>query len=445
MSGTNTRTEGLPEGASMVLASGRNYTVSDRKFGSFWDFKLQGIVLANVYHTHENVHAGTPDNEMVEVPATLHPLGPAVRFLHAMPGAHPKQRFTDTGELTPHYNTCVDSAIEKANFIKRQIERGQYLNPAIQAFDADDWILFRMGTTTPANEPDNKKLVQKILAFHQFVIEADAEALSKRIESHKVMGIEKVRKFPATVADIKIPPMTGQDGTVHTVEAYTKDHTTKDGQWIDEYVPEIARDKMQNHMVVAVLPSPTLLNCVDDSKYLQGVNALSPLSRDAYDEAILLRPTRAFATPTEAQEFKDNFAKTVMPEASFHIISMNERVPILPLYTEWAKQLIPHTYHKEVSQAAMVDMPREAAIKRELAELRGIEMAHLGPEQTRQEAEAELDKLRRVSRAQERIAKTNELVAKLARMREKKASGPSSLESISEEAANDCGGGGASK
>lgn len=441
MHGKSASDDGMADGASMTHTAGRNYVISDRKFGSFWDFASAGITLANVYHTSDKIDSGTMVDGFTSVDATLHPMGPAIRFLRGMPGAKPKERHTDSGDLTPHYKACIQNALAQSAFIARQIKRGGYLNPPIELFNSDDWYVFRLGTTT--NEPDDKKLVGKILAFHQFVIEAEAHALSERIDRRKVLGIEKMWKYPATVSDIHIPPMTRQDGSVYTLPEYAKDYTDKDGEPMDEYVPDIARDKMQNHMVIASLTTPTLLNCVDDSKYLKEGNALSPLGRDEYDEAILIRPTRPFATPAKAQEFKDNFAKHVMPEAAFHIISMNERVPILPLFTEWARKLIPHTYHKQVSQAAMVELPEAAAVKRELAEAQGIEIVHLGPDQTREEAEAEMDKIRRRSRAQERIAKTNEMVAKLNVLRAKKDQAENAsmeMASIPEE-----GGGGGSK
>jgi hypothetical protein len=422
MNGQKSTSEGLPDGASMTHSAGRNHVASERKFGSFWDHASQGIMLANIYNTRDVITAGSMnDEEFTTVPATLHPLGPAFRCLRLMPGCKPQDRVSETGELTPAYMGCIQDACNQATFASRQIKRGGYLNPKIGTFAADDWLLFRIGSSK--NEPDDKKLIHKVINFHKFVIEAEAIALARRIDRHMVLGIEKLRKYPANVSDIHIPPMTRADGSVYELEQYITDHMDARGEQMDEYVPDIARDSMQKHLVIAVLPTPTLLNCVDDSKYLREVNSSSPLGKGEYDEAILIRPTRAFPTPAKAREFKDNFAKHAMPEATFHIVSMDERVPILPLYTEWAKKVIPQTYHKHVSQVAMVDMPEAATVKRQLAEMQGIELAHLGPEQTQEEANLQLDKLHRMSRAQERIAKTNAMVAKLNDLRAKKESG----------------------
>jgi len=433
--------------SSMIHTAGKNHVVSDRKFGTFWNWRTQGLLLSNLYNVQPTVSTSPiqgQEKDVVHRKAELHPAGPGIRFLRMMPGAKLQDRFVKDGQtkLNAHYQECLNQAESKKAFIKRQIKRAGYLNPPIHICNSDDVLLFRV--TNTQNEPDDSALIRKIVEFHQFVIEADAEALSRRIEKGSVLGVETCRRYPETAAHIHMPPMVQDDGQVYSLEEFTANMTDSDGDPYDEYVPEIAQDKMQQYVVYAQLPTPTLLNCVDDRKYLREHNSKSPLGKNEYDEGVVVKPMRVFNTIYQATEFKDNFAKHAMPEAEFYIVRMDVRVPILDVYTEWAQKVVPQTFHKQVSQAAMVDMPEAAAMRREIANLNGIDMVHLGPEQTKEEAEAEMDKLRRVQRANARIAKTQAMMAKLQRMRERKENG---LSPISESDTNDdeTRGGGASK
>lgn len=441
--------------ASMTHGTGRNHVVSDRRFGSFWDYNTQGLVLASTYNIDGKVTSGTVDGGLYAIPGSAsHPSGPALRIYRFMAGAKPADRCKDDGTTqTEPYATNIINSTREAKFITRQIKRGGFQNPQINAFNADQWFLFRLSNTS--KEPDDAKLVAKTLAFHRFVIEANAEALVRRIDQRIVVGAEPVWTYPETMQHITMPAMRRPDGSVYTTAAFIKDHTDADGEYKDEYVPAIACDAMQTHVVLAILPTPTLLNCVNESKYLRETNSASPLGRDEYDEAIIVRMTRAFPSPEKATEFKDNFAKHAMPEASFYIARMNERIPIMALFTEKERKRIPRTYHKQISQIAMVDLPEAAEIKRQMAETQGIAIAHLGPDQTDEENEAEMEKVRRMSRAHERKLKMDALVAKLNRLRAQKRT-DGKLGAISEHPeksedeegnakGDDLGGGGGSK
>ena len=434
---------------SMTHGAGRNYVVSDRRFGSFWDYDTQGLLLASTYNIKGRVKSGASDSGLGLVPGTeSHPSGPALRIHRFMPGTKPANRVDKDGTTrSASYEAQIVNAARESAFIARQIKRGGFQNPPINIFNSDQWFLFRL--TETQHEPDDAKLIDKILQFHQFVIETNAAALARRIDRRTVVGPEHVWRYPATMGDLTMPALRRPDGAVFTADQFVKEHLDPDGEYMDEYVPAIACDTAQQHVVLAVLPTPTLLNCVNESKYLRESEASSPLGRGDYDEAILVRVTRGFPADELALGFKDNFAKHAMPEASFHIARMNERIPLLSLFTEQTRSHVPRTYHKQISQTAMVDLPEAAEIKRQLAESHGVAMAHFGPEQTREEAEAEMEKVRRMSRARERKLKMDEMVAKLNAVRaQTQAGGP--LTTIAEASetskkSDDGGGGGGSK
>lgn len=409
---------------SMVQLAEQNHVVSDRKFGSFWNYQTQGRLMFNTFNT---CAAGDP-------PHVLSPEGPGMRFLRFMPGVRPINR----PEQQAYYTQCQKACADEANRIQRYLKRANCVNYPIYASDAETSYLFRLTNST--NEPDDEKLKQKIKDFQAFVVHANGVTFSKTVSRHKVRGVEKPRKYPATFADIDMPPMRAEDGSVVEPAISTEDASAELEDMPDEYIPEIARDRTQQYMVFAMYTTPTVLNCVDESKYLRENMPNSPVGADEYDEAILIQPMQAFPDVKGCQELKDNFAKHALLTASIHIVSMNERVSFLNLFTEQTRNTIPRTYRKETVQTAAVDIPKAMEIKRELAASAGVEMVHLGPEQTEAEAKAAMAKLEQVARANERIAKTNEMFRKLA-----EANNPETAQRLEPVTEEDEGGGGGSK
>ena len=395
--------------SSMINMPDKNYTVSDTQFGSFFNYTTQGIVLMNKYNFYEGK----------DVQNTLHPMGPGIRFLQFVNGVEPEERMTpDQSSVTPEYQYAAQQAQIRATQICKQIRRSGYENPPIQCFNVEDMHLFRMGK--PVNEPDDDKLKKKIIKFHTFVLSVEADKFAKRVNFRQIEDIQKPWVFPNTFEDIEKPSMTKSDGTAFTMENYLAEHVElSDGELRDEYVPEIARNEGQRHVVFGMYPSPTLLNCIDESKYLAPNLPSSPFTKEDFDEAILIKPMRAFRTPEQAAEFKDNFAKHELPEASIHIGSTNVRLPLLDLYTEWHKRNVPRTFHKEAVQHAMVDMPEAAKMKREMAKAKGYEVVHFGPEQTEEEATQAMARFEAVARANNRIAKTTKMMQRVMMLRQK--------------------------
>jgi len=412
----------------MTMVAEKNHVASDRRFGSFWNYKTQGLFLCNTFNTFEDQDAS--NNPL----HTLSTSGPGMRFLQFMPGVCPPDR----AQHSEHYSACRSTAHSQAAQITRHLTRGRYAVYPIHMMDAETPFVFRMGPRK--NEPDDGKLIQKVHDFHAFVIKTNGDAFNRAVAKHQVRKIEKPRNYPALPRDITMPPLCAADGSVVTSAPVGG---------LDEFVPEIAQNKMQKFVVFSMHPTPTLLNCINESKYLRESMPASPLGRGDYDEALIIQPMQAFYTPEKAHEFKDNFVKHTLLTGSIHVVSTNEIIPFLHLYTEWARQVIPRTYRKQTVQTAAVTMPDNAAVRRELASSAGVEMVHLGPEQTEEEAQAAMDKLQRVHRANARIAKTNELFRRLAVKREAvenatTTSGSAPLPSICE-ANESCGGGGGSK
>lgn len=386
----------------------KKHVISEREFGSLWDFDRHGIAIADTFATYPgetNVH-------------TISVEGPAIRVLRFEPGVEERDRFkpppkdveNPPREMTDEYRRCCEESETTRDFILQRLRRHKCaIYNAVQT-NTDDWFLFRFGK--PVNEPDDNKLLDKMLQYNQFHVQSKNEEFLQRVNSGKRSTDEKLWVYPETFKDIAIPSCIDASGNPFSF-ADTVDVDPDNAP--EEFVPESARNNIDQKFVVCeIITTPTLLNAVDESKFLRERNPLGPIGKNDYDEAVAVRLFRPFATldgPGGAKEFKENFAKHSRLYSTIHVFPMYERVPLLGVFTEEHRKHTPTTYHTQILQNSIVERAKKAKIQRKIAAETGIELVHFGPEQTKAESDAQMEKLLSIGRAKEFIAKMTSMIA----------------------------------
>ena len=418
---------------STVFLDDKDHVVSSKQFGSFWNLTEQGLLLCNTFNRFQDkrVH-----KKKIQPVHNLSADGPGIRFVRFLPSVeNPTQRFED--EEKTKKTLRYKLAWTEARSCKRRVQRytaRHFKEFDFHIYDTETPILFRMGPAV--HEKDDDALVQKIIQFHKFVISADTEAFLNDIHSRKIRAYKKPYVYPDTIRDISLPPYRDMDGNeldlpthentkkpilnskeepVDSSEEEEDEDALNDEQCKEEYIPEIVRDSMQQYVVFAMLSSPTLLNCVNESKYLREYNSSSPLGNQEYDEAIVVIPMRTFHSVEKATEFKENFAKHNMKEARICCVSMYKRINLLMYFTEIGNSRIPKTFRKESVQNAVVAKQERDKIKRDLAKNSDIQFVHLGPEQTKEEAQTEINKLKKMDDTAKQLQKIQDAYESIAK------------------------------
>lgn len=358
------------------------HTVSDQKFGSLWNFKQHGIVLANTFSNYPG-QDGTQH--------TLSAEGPAIRILGCVPGLSQSER--QKSQNTTRLKMFKDQAQNSLKSIDSFIVTENCARYRFKQFFADEWQLFRLGP--PKNELDDESLIDKMEDFNQFAMNKQNNDFMVQVHKGVTRPIEKIPELPTFLSDIPIPPRQTPDGS-----ALPELSSEEIAMVPKEFVPEIARSHL-THCVIAIMTTPTLLNCVDESHLLKERVDESPVGKDEYDEAIAVLVSRPFNSEDKAIEFKENFAKHSLPHCRMYVVPLYKRIPLLDIFTKWHEETVPMSYHEEEMHKGIVERQEQEQVKRDLAESQGMDIVHFGLEQTKEEADYQVEKLKGIGLARQ--------------------------------------------
>lgn len=372
-----------------AFVTSKPHTISDQKFGSLWNFKQHGIVLCNTFCNYPGP---------MGIDHTVSAEGPAIRILGFSPGLLKSDRANSTKRNSVNmFDKRAESSLVNIDKIIVAENCARYRPKKLYV---DDWHLFRL---RPAQyEKDDDKLIDKMLEFNKFVMNYRNAQFMDAVQKMQDRPVERLPDLPMFLSDVAIPPRQNESGEV--MPQLTQEEID---QVPPEYVPPRARGVLK-YVVIGIICTPTLLNCTDESEYLHEYVEASPLGKKQYDEAIAVQVFRPFTNENDAKEFKENFAKHTMPHCRIYVVPLYERLPLLEIFTQWHEETVPMSYHDMDMHEGVVDRPEQERVKRELAESQGMEIIHIGPEQTKEEGQAELDKIKNVGLAKQRVAEMEE-------------------------------------